>query len=321
MDQTQGFIDQSLATCCNYIRTGRSNMAIKLMSVVKKIDPDNQMVTLLLDIIYSDTTSPQVNDEFGDWWNGESLDGKSIEVFCDQGMGDTINMLRYLDVMHERWNCEIFLNNYAYYNDLKELLDQIPTIHSFSNEHVKCDYQTNIFSIPALLSGLKYPIYYPAHFLDLLDHTDIPPQVALVPMKEVNCTLGKPIAGVTWKSNPENVLSQKKSVPDDLIGQLKEVDGWNFFSVCPGEYIADLADTAAIIDKLDVVISVDTVVLHLAGAMGKTTFGLLPYEADPRWGKEDTTVWYPSVRLFRQDKEGDWSRPIRRVKEELASLS
>ncbi len=335
-DQSRGFVDQSLATCYNYIHTGRGNKAIKVMAVIKQIEPNNPMVTRLLDLMYTpclpkDEPS-EVTDFFGHYWEGQSLDGKSIEVFCDQGMGDTINMLRYLYVMKHNWDCKIVLNNYSYYFQFKDFLGQLDGIIEFTNEHVKCDYHTNIFSIPALVNKLEYSVYYPAHFLDLLTKTDIPPQPELSPIKEVTTKPERPCAGVSWTSNPENVLSKKKSVPDEVIDLLHDVKGWNFVSLRPDKGIFDftqpllsLDDTAAIISTMDVVISVDTVVLHLAGSMGKPTFGLLPFEADPRWKKcgngEKTSIWYPSVRMFRQEKEGDWNHPIKRIKEELASLS
>jgi len=345
MDQTQGFVDQSLATCYNYIHTGRCNKAIQMLSVIRKIDSNNPMILRLLDLIHapcrSEEEPTQVIDFFGQYWEGQSLDGKSIEIFCDQGMGDTINMLRYLDVMKEAWDCKIVLNNYAYYNDFKELLEQIPAIHKFTNEHIKCDYNTNILSIPALLNGLKHAVYYPVHFLNLLDQSDIPTQSELVPMKEVNHTLGKPSVGISWKSNSENVLSQKKSVPDDQHEDFLDWcddSGVYLYGIHPDAMwhpLKNLSDTASAIAEMDVIVSVDTVVLHLAGAMGKPTFGLLPFEADPRWSKcgnseviydfgetkkYETSLWYPSVRMFRQEKEGDWSYPLNRIKEELASL-
>jgi ADP-heptose:LPS heptosyltransferase len=86
--------------------------------------------------------------------------------------------------------------------------------------------------------------------------------------------------------------------------------------------IADFADTAALMMELDLIISVDTAVAHLAGALGKPVWTLLPFVPDWRWGLEsETTPWYPTMRLFRQPKLGDWDSVIQRVAAELKSLA
>jgi ADP-heptose:LPS heptosyltransferase len=86
-------------------------------------------------------------------------------------------------------------------------------------------------------------------------------------------------------------------------------------------YLGDFSDTAAAIQELDLVISVDTAVTHLAGALGKPVWTLSPFVPDWRWmfNREDSP-WYPTMRLFRQPKPGDWASVIRRVAEELKAL-
>ena len=85
------------------------------------------------------------------------------------------------------------------------------------------------------------------------------------------------------------------------------------------EEIDDFLDTAKLINSVDVVITVDTSVLHLAGAMGKETYGLLAHDPDPRWGKaSDHTPWYPSVKFIRQPKKGDWESVFTRLEQLLA---
>ena len=84
------------------------------------------------------------------------------------------------------------------------------------------------------------------------------------------------------------------------------------------EELTDFAETAALIANLDLVIAADTAVAHLAGAMGKETWVLLPYIAEWRWQlKREDTPWYPTMRLFRQRQPGDWLEVLGRVKEEL----
>jgi hypothetical protein len=322
-------IDQSLAMAYNYLNTGRPSKSIEMLGVVKKIDPDNLLVPDFFQLItaigngFCRTT--ELADEFGILWSGENLNGKTIEVFCDQGMGDTINMLRYIHLMKKTWSCKIVLNCYAYFDQFERLIESLDYIDEFVKFHKKCDFQTNVFSLPAILSSIELPIYYPAHFNMVMERGFIPLQEKLIEEFHISM-IDKPKVGVAWQSNKDNVLSSIKTVPVDVIEQLKS-DQYDLYSLDPVECpefmnkteLRDLYDTAIVIDDLDYVVSVDTVVLHLAGAMGATTFGLIPDDCDPRWGKEDDSVWYPSVKLIRQQQ--DWSKAVNTVKEALESLT
>jgi hypothetical protein len=331
MDQEalQSFLGQALALANNYNHTGRPNKAVEVAAQVKKVSPHNPVADL---IIYCASTPQieywpvQIKEYFGEYWLGQSLEGKSIEVFCDQGMGDTINLLRYLAEMKRRWNCQIVLNCYAFYRQFKRLMESISYIDEFVAMHKKCDFHTNIMSIPALLSGLKFDIYYPVHWREVLG-TFVPKQSPLPVFGKMFESDGFKI-GLAWKSNPENGLYHEKTVPDGDIAVL-ENGNWQLYQIIPDTerynfvtqiQLSDLVDTMRLIDSLDVVVSIDTVTLHLAGAMGKKTLGLLCYNADPRWGMGNSTIWYPSVELFRQPKNRDWRIPIGQVKERLESL-
>jgi len=324
---------QTLATCNNYYYTGQHRKALNVLNKMLPMFPGDQMVeTLMSSICRSAFESGQVadfsllnfspndnglSDIFGKNWLGEDLNGKSITVFCDQGMGDTINLMRYLNVMREKWDCKICLNCYAYYEEMVSLMDYID--QAFTNSHAKNDYHTNIMSIPALLNGLEYDCYYPAHFRDLLE-TDIPnePYISVKGHGKV----GFERLGLAWKSNPKNPLSEKKSIDLELFAQF--ANDLNIYNLLPydgdflfGAPMKNLLETAQNIEDMDLVISVDTVVLHLAGAMGKPVWGLLPYSADPRWGEEETTPWYPTMKLYRQKESDNWEEVLERVAEDL----
>lgn len=345
MDQQQisQFINQSLATANNYIHTDRPNKAIELISVAQRVEPENPLVPELFRLIASKNglcEEPDLTEHFGKIWGGENLDGCTIEVFCDQGMGDVINMLRYIDLMKMYWNCKVVLNCYAYYEELEFLInfcviDQQKCVDQFVKHHVKCDYWTNIFSIPALLHGIKLDVYYPAHF-DLIMQKPIPKQRQLITCDSMSSVYyyyqdkggfrEKVGVGVAWQSNQKNVLSAIKSIPLDVIRGLVS-DQYELYSLDPVECpdfmkqipIRNLYDTAAIITDMDYVVSVDTVSLHLAGAIDLCpSFGLIPDDCDPRWGTQEKTPWYPSMTLVRQ--EGDWAQAVSKVKEAIESL-
>jgi hypothetical protein len=143
---------------------------------------------------------------------------------------------------------------------------------------------------------------------------------------------------LVWAGNPEHVNDHRRSIDPDQLAPLFAVAGASFASLQHGARSADLkrlrpdnigiaglasdfgdfADTAAAVDALDLVITVDTSVAHLAGALGKPVWVLLPWVTDWRWmlNREDNP-WYPTMRLFRQHRGGDWGDVIARMAGEL----
>ncbi len=324
-------ISQSLAMVNNYIDTGRNNKAIETLAQIKKIDPQNYVADALMLLILSNGQydNPTLREAaFGLDWKGESLDDKSIEIFCDQGMGDTLNCLRYLKQMKHLWpTCEIHLNCFAFQNELWRFFNEFECINSFSSYHYEANYHTNILSLPTLMSGVQRDIYYPANWQSVLDkpipESPIPSNITPKVVSEKAFRVG-----IAHKSNSDNPIGIKKSISLGCFAILE--DGINeLWSILPDSErcnmmiqpsLPDIFETAKLILGLDVVVSVDTVTLHLAGLLNKKTLGLLPYEADARWGLESTTVWYPSVELFRQPENGDWNVPMRQIKIRLESL-
>jgi len=128
-------------------------------------------------------------------------------------------------------------------------------------------------------------------------------------------------AGMVWAGSPDNKNDRNRSMPPEGFAQLMRVPGFQWVSLQKEHVPGDLADTAAVIANLDLVITVDTAVAHLAGAMGKTVWNLLSFEADYRWlmAREDSP-WYPTMRLFRQPRPGDWDSVLARVSQALESL-
>jgi ADP-heptose:LPS heptosyltransferase len=148
----------------------------------------------------------------------------------------------------------------------------------------------------------------------------------------------RPRVGLVWAGNPKHKADRQRSVSLSALAPLAKANA-AFFSLQVGPassqmrdapftivdltaQLSDLFDTAALIANLDLVITVDTAVAHLAGAMGKQTWVLLPFAPDWRWirGGQDRP-WYPSVRLFRQTTPGDWQEAIERAAEQLCRRS
>lgn len=277
---------QSIVTAYNAIQTGQPK-GKHLLSVLRSMPQAQALLKM------------PISDLMGEQWSGQSLEGRSIQVFADQGMGDLIQMFRYLNVMKQRWGCRIVLNCYAWFGQFADLLSQHDFIDEFVDTHIKCDYWTNIICIPFILNDLEYT--FPPKFSLLLD-TTIPP----APEFRASKILGLPgdhKIGLAWRSNVQNNLSAKKSLD---VGRLKPLSGHGTcYSLLPdievpdwlqNPEINDLQDTANIIAEMDEVYSVDTCVLHLSGSMKKKTTGLLCNNHDPRWNKN---IWYDNMTLTK----------------------
>jgi hypothetical protein len=132
--------------------------------------------------------------------------------------------------------------------------------------------------------------------------------------------------GVAWAGNPRHRNDRRRSIDPLLLEPLTKIPGLRLFSLQKGSRpvfsciedlspeLADFGETAAVVDNLDLVISVDTAVAHLAGGLGKPVWTLLPFAPDWRWMLErDDSPWYASMRLFRQTEPGNWSAVVARV--------
>ena len=146
--------------------------------------------------------------------------------------------------------------------------------------------------------------------------------------------------GLVWAGSPEHQYDRQRSIPLSAFAPLQRIAGAQFFSlqkgpeakqanesghglnlVDCGDLLDDYADTAALISELDLVISVDTSVAHVAAAMGKPVWLLIAFAPDWRWLLDrDNSPWYPTIKIFRQPNRGDWSTVIQRLTENLNQL-
>jgi hypothetical protein len=145
--------------------------------------------------------------------------------------------------------------------------------------------------------------------------------------------------GLTWTGRPAHINDRKRSCPLELFRPFGQLEGVELYSLNKNDTagqaesmhkdlrlidysdrLHDFSDTAALIEQLDLVISVDTAVAHLAGALGKQVWTLLPYAPDWRWLLErEDSPWYPTMRLFRQPSPGDWDSPVMKMLKVLRS--
>jgi hypothetical protein len=235
-------------------------------------------------------------------WTGEDLTGKGLLIWWDQGFGDQIQMARFAPLLARTARRVTMIVEPA----LKRLFDSLQGVEVFARagkvEFPDPDYWIPALSIP---NALK------------LTAKTIPAEPYLA-APQASAPAGAKI-GVMARGDARNVNDANRSLPADQAARLLALPG--ALSLHPEDSKAgDFADTAALIAGLDLVISVDTAVAHLAGAMGKPVWLLIPAQGtDWRWmaGRDDSP-WYPSMRIFRQKPGAGWAPVVDEVLRGLA---
>lgn len=264
-------------------------------------------------------------------WTGQDLKDKTILVCQEQGLGDTIQFIRFVFGLHNAGGRVILQVN----DNLAPLFAGSPVIDKIidvNDTPTEFDYWTPIMSIPGLLGvtlqNLPHQLQYLAARKDLAQGW----QERLGPKNRLR-------VGICWSGRPDSWINRHKSMPfETMLGLIQRnpaVEWINLQVECSEEqakilaengvknypgFVRNFADSAALISHLDVVISVDTAVAHLAGALGRPTWIPLNwYGTDWRWLlKRDDSPWYPSARLFRQPKLGDWDTVVEKIHQYLS---
>lgn len=273
--------------------------------------------------------APDIRDLRKPVWLGDPpVAGKSVLLHSEQGMGDTLQFVRYATVLAAR-GATVHLEVQA---PLKRLLASVPGTNS----------------VVARGEALpRFDLHCPLMSLPLACGTTLETIPARIPYVRAPKALAEgwamrldgagPKVGLAWAGNPAHANDRNRSIPMALLQPLLALPGIRFVSLqkpgsgaragmaeLPGHVLdasadlRDFADTAALVENLDLVIAVDTAVAHLAGAVGRPMWLLLPFAADWRWLLErEDSPWYPTARLFRQPAVGDWRSVIDRVRGEL----
>jgi len=261
-------------------------------------------------------------------WDGSAFSGKTLFIHAEQGLGDTLQFIRYLPMVKGLGGKVIFETGKPLFNLFRDFpgIDRLVTVSSKGHPVSGYDLYAPLMSIPGLLRTTLETI--PQNV----------PYIYAAPEKAADwqARLGGGIkVGLVWAGKP--VVNDNRPCPLKCFLPLFDVHSIRLFGLqkgqaaCQlqglpkgseminlGEEFDDFTDTAGAIENLDLVISVDTSVAHLAGAMGKPVWTLLPFAPDWRWllGREDTP-WYPTMRLFRQPEPGNWDAVFQRIVKEL----
>ena len=267
-------------------------------------------------------------------WDGSALAGETILLYAEQGFGDAIQFVRYAPLAAKGAGKVIVRCQ----PELQRLFERTPGISkvvSTSEPIPDCDLCCSLLSLPRLLGTMPESTPAPIPYL----RAD-PGETRRWHERIVAGGSGLKV-GLVWASQTVNRIAQSKSLKLEMLAPLAAIENVAFYSLQKGAAaseagqpprgmrivdasaeLGDFSDTAALIANLDLVISVDTAVAHLAGAMGRRVWTLTHFPPVWRWmlGRDDSP-WYPTMRLFRQRQAQDWMPVVAQVAEALKPMA
>lgn len=276
-------------------------------------------------------------------WDGSPLEGRTVLLLAEQGLGDTLQFIRYTTLVRDRGGRVLA----AIPNSLRPLLSRCAGIDQFTSSN---------FSPPACPASLpEFDVYCPLLSLPGILQTTLATIPADVPYlfadADLKCHWQQELnnfssfrIGIAWQGDPHFWADRQRSIPLARFAPLVRFDGVQVFSLQKGfgteqleafterSAVVELGsrldvrdgafmDTAAIMESLDLVITSDTAIAHLAGGLGVPVWVVLPFAPDWRWLLyRDDSPWYPSMRLFRQTESGNWDEVFERLVAELRTF-
>jgi Flp pilus assembly protein TadD len=267
-------------------------------------------------------------------WGGRRFPDQTLLVHSEQGLGDAIQMTRYLPMVKARGGRVLL----ACEPSMRRLLDRLPGIDIVTRDDTVLsssgifDLHMPMMSLPRIFSNTLATVPKDVPYLT------IEPTLAADWRRRLGSDTYN--VGLCWAGGPKFQNDRKRSIALAAFAPLATARGVTFYSLQKGPAadqaarppagmqlvdwsgeLHDFADTAALTMSLDLVISVDTAVAHLAGALARPVWTLLPYAPDWRWLLDRSdSPWYPTMRLFRQPHSGDWANVTERVASELSRV-
>lgn len=338
----------------HYARRGRVDQALQCFKESIRLAPEyasahwNLALLLLLLGHYREgwaefawrCRSPEARQQFGarhfskPMWDG-SLTEQTVLVYAEQGLGDSLQFCRYLPLVNQRVERVIFEVQPELIPLLQEvhgMCELVPRRGDGVEPGVEYDMQVCLMDLPRLFGTEIDTIPAPPSYI----------QANALAKARWQQRFDTPDfnVGLVWAGNPNHWRDRQRSLAVTAFEPLANIEGVSYFSLQKGlaanqllmppagmtiidlsEELDDFATTAAVIANLDLVITVDTAVAHLAGAMGVPVWTLIYSPPDWRWLLErEDSPWYPSMRLFRQQIPGEWGPVIERVATELRNL-
>jgi Flp pilus assembly protein TadD len=257
-------------------------------------------------------------------WDGSHLAGRTILLHAEQGFGDTIQFVRYVPLVASRGG-SVVVECHPQLVSLFEGFKGVTTVVAFSERLPEFDCHAPFLSLPKIFNTT----------LENIPGCTSPsvPVERLVKWQQRMSLYPGPRVGIVWAGSSIHRNDSFRSLPLAFLSSFAKLSDIQFFSLQMGDakrqlelsplaerivdltyLIDDFADTAALIEQLDLVITIDSAVAHLAGSMGKPVWLLLAFAPDWRWllNRSDSP-WYPTMLLFRQKQSGDWGEVINRI--------
>ena len=267
-------------------------------------------------------------------WDGSSLDGKAILLTPEQGLGDTIHFIRYAAWLKEKYSCRVLFHSPKALSELLSSCAGIDQMVTDLKELPPVDYFAPLMHVPGVLrqTPADFPAQVPYLFAEPVRVEEWRERLAEYSGRKI---------GIVWRGSATHQADSMRSIPLADFAPLGRLKGVQFFSLQKGppadelntlaarldvvdlgstidETTGAFVETAAVLKNLDLLITCDTAIAHVAGALGVPVWVVLSNVPDWRWLLErDTTPWYPTMRLFRQTKQGDWPGVMERVAEAL----
>ncbi len=263
-------------------------------------------------------------------WNGQDLDGRTIVIVREQGIGDFFQFARYLPMLKAR-GAKLLLSSFGGVADIAARLFGADALIADGDPVPEHDYFAFLLSLPRAFGTTLATIP--------------PPLAGLAPTPQRSeawagtlSALRRPRVGVVWAGRPEHLRDKQRSMPLEALAPVLTLPGIAFVGLQKGPAVAQcetipesvdwtglgpalgtLDDAIAVLDGVDLLVTVDTALAHIAATMGKPVWMLVAQPPDFRWlAHGATSPWYPSMRLFRQRVAGDWSEPVRELAAALA---
>ena len=331
-----------LAECCFY--QGGGKQAIHFARRALRLSPKNAEIRFLLSLVFlqdadwrigwrlyearredprHEAVRKAANLDHVREWNGENLSGRCVYVYAEQGLGDTLQFVRYIHALVGRGaNVVLGVQEPLVTLISAQNWDGVVTV-PVGTEASSIDFYSPLLSLP---NKLRLRDMTSSRESYLQASPERASWIQDIPRRT-------PRIGFSWQGNPDHPLDRIRSVRLEDMLQLLRLSVCDFVSLQKGAAcsqlrehpryanvidadprIADFADTAAVVANLDLVVTIDSAVAHLAGALGVPTWILVPHLSDWRWGRdEEDSYWYPTVRLIRRGAQEDWSSVMERV--------
>lgn len=266
-------------------------------------------------------------------WHGEAAEGRVLFIHHEQGMGDTLQFCRYAPMATAR-GLRVVMEVQQPLVRLIKSLEGVETVTARPEEPAAFDFHCPMMSLPRVMQTRLETIPDTAPYLTADEKEVLEWRKRLEPLAS-----GKPRVGLVWAGSTRlhspslAMIDRRRSIAPEMLAPIVKNKNIHFFSLQKDGLKApealglidlmdecnDFMDTAALIANLDLVVTVDTAVAHLAGALGKPVWVMNRFDSCWRWQRgRETTPWYSTMRLFHQPKAGDWESVIARIAAELA---